>query len=839
MARRSRFRGIQYRTALGRIGNFVGKVEDRIVDFVENLYGKLSAQYKRLQADTDGCCLKSYFSKCCEKVSGVVPKLRSCFGEQNIRRRILLIVGTIFLSIIVFVLGLILLVRIGAFGKIPTSESLAHITNNEASLVFSSDGVLLGKYFDEDRSDVSLEQIPPSVIDALIATEDVRFMHHEGVDYRSLCRVFVKSLLLRDSNSGGGSTISQQLAKNLFGRQSHGVLSMPITKIKEITIASRLEKIYTKDEILTLYLNTVSFGENVYGIENASLRYFSKHSSELTLDEGAVLVGMLKANTFYNPHINPTNALQRRNVVLNLMARNGMITHSQCDSVCALPLGLKYKSSIDYDRENGYFVSYVRTEAEAIIENYNRLHNTQYDLLVDGLQIITTLDKKAQNIYLEANNKHLLRLQSELDAQLKKFGFWKKNKTVVENCLSEIVNVSDTAYPSIYPYGMSDSVMSMTTIDSIRYAISRLQSAVLAADPKTGAVRVWIGGSNYMFYPYNHVLAKRQVGSTFKPIVYYTALEQGLDPCRYFKNERKVYHDYDDWSPGNGDTIYNGYYSVRGALAGSINTVSAEVLFEAGIEPSIATAHKLGIVSQIPEVPSIVLGVADISLFEMVQAYSVFANKGRRNDLYVIQTIKDKDGKVLYEAPKPRNEQILDVEATEKLVSMLNDVINNGTGLRIRSSYKITGDIAGKTGTTQNNTDGWFIGFTPNWVMGVWVGCDNPIVRFQTTKSGQGANTSLPIWALGYEKMQRYKWGHKYAGNFTYSITPIDCAMWSETEPVSLSDIFEMLFEKDKIKEREERRQQRQERREQMQKRQDDNKSRGFLRELFGRSRRR
>lgn len=692
---------------------------------------------------------------------------------------------------ILFVFGLILAVRGGIFGHVPSTDELSNINNHEASLVYSADKELIGKYYAENRSVVKLDEIPPYVIDALISTEDVRFLEHDGVDLRSLLRVLVKSILLGQDNSGGGSTISQQLIKNLYGRKGYRFLSMPITKIREMVIASRLEEVYSKQEILALYLNTVSFGENVFGIENASMRYFSKNCKDLTIEESAVLVGMLKANTYYNPHINPKHSFERRNTVLALMKKNNTLGNYSFDSLTSLPLKLKYKSALEYEQENGYFLAYVKSEAEKIVEKYNEENGTNYDLLTDGLKIETTLEKRMQNIMLDANKTHLMKLQRELNAQLKNTNFWKKNKNLIEEYEAKhgILGIEKKA--TLVPFGMEDSVMSLSSLDSLKYYLSALQSAILASDPESGAVKVWIGGSNFQFFPYNRVLAKRQVGSTFKPIVYYTAMEKGLQPCKFFKNEKKVYEEYENWSPGNGTDEYEGYYSVRGALANSVNTVAAQVLFEAGIDESIETARKLGIKSDIPKVPSIVLGVADISLYEMVQAYSTFANGGYASYLYTIRKITAKDGTILYEKKERKRSKVLRSRINEQLVQMLSDVVNEGTARRLRQVYHLNQEIAGKTGTTQKNTDGWFIGFTPNIVMGVWVGVDNPTVHFQNTVTGQGANTALPIWALGFEQMMRYRWGKQYAGTFDLDLSfRMDCEMWAMEEPGFLNRFF-------------------------------------------------
>lgn len=714
-------------------------------------------------------------------------------GKLSIKKIAIVLLGSLVLANVVFIFGLIFLVNNGVFGKIPDNEALNNIQNREASLVFSVDGALIGKYYDENRSEVPLSKIPAHVIDALISTEDIRFLQHKGVDLRSLLRVFIKSLMLGNDNSGGGSTISQQLIKNYYGRKQYHFFSMPITKVREMIIASKLEEIYSKEEILALYLNTVSFGENVYGIENAAMRYFSKSCDKLTIEEGAILIGMLKANTYYNPHINQKNSFTRRNVVLSLMKNNNKISSTAYDSLKTIPLNLKYKSAVEYDQHFGYFLSYVKTKADSIINKYNADNRTDIDLLNDGLKIETTLDKRMQNIMLATQTKHLMKLQRELNEQLKQANFWNKNKNLISDHIKTKAPLSAEKKPTLLAWGIQDSVMLLSAIDSLKYYLSAIQNSILAASPQSGAIRTWIGGSNYQFYPFNRVLSKRQVGSTFKPIVYYTALEQGVKPCAFFKNEKKVYEEYDNWSPGNGTDEYEGYYSVRGALANSINTVAAQIIFEAGIENSIETAKRLGISSDIPEVPSIVLGVTDVSLFEMVQAYASFANGGYKTNLYAIESITTKQGTVIYKKEESSTQYILDKDITAQLTFMLTDVVNSGTARRIREVYNITDDVAGKTGTTQNNTDGWFIGFTPNLIMGVWTGLDNPAVHFQNTLTGQGANVALPIWAMGYNEIMKHPWGKLYSGTFSIELSrKLDCELWRLED----ENMFEKLFKR-------------------------------------------
>ncbi|MBK8806130.1 MAG: penicillin-binding protein [Bacteroidales bacterium] len=459
--------------------------QKKLIHICSIIYQKISNLYKILKDKFDNF--------------GFVKKYKD--PETN-RKKLLIrwsafgLVGFLAFTIL-FIFLLVLAVKAGIFGKIPNNAELAKISNAEASLVYSSEGMLIGKYFSENRYEVALNDIPSHITDALISTEDIRFMQHEGIDIKSLMRVLVKSILFQQDNAGGGSTISQQLIKNVYGRKSYGILTMPVAKVKEMILAAKLEDIYTKHEILALYLNTVSFGENVFGIEAASYRYFSKSCKQLSIEEGAVLIGMLKANTMYNPHLYPQRSLERRNVVLSLMSKNKIITTEQADSLQKLELNLNYESATAFIQENGYFLDYVQKEAIKIIEKYNVKNNTDFDILTDGLIITTTLDKNMQDAYLAANNKHIIYLQEILRKQLEKKKFWEKEKIKVY--FDSLSSISD-AKKTLVPWGIKDSIMLLNNIDSLKYFMSALQSAVLAADPKTGAIKTWIGGSNHQYF---------------------------------------------------------------------------------------------------------------------------------------------------------------------------------------------------------------------------------------------------------------------------------------------------------------------------------------------------
>ena len=671
--------------------------------------------------------------------------------KKSLKFYIITSVLCLLLITMLFVGGLVIAVKAGLFGHIPDLEEIYKYKNVEETRVYASGGELIGTLYRVDRSNVKFEKIPKHVIHALIATEDSRFFEHSGVDFVALARVFTKTLLFSNESSGGGSTISQQLAKNLFGRKRYPFLSMPITKIREMIIASRIEELYSKEEILCLYLNTVCFGENIYGIENASLRYFSRHCDKLTIDQGALLIGTLKGNTLYNPRVNPERAVKRRTTVLNQMLKYGYINEAIYQNLCEIPLGLKYTNVSEYRRKAGYFLDYVQGEAQDIIDRYNKVHDTKYDLLTDGLKIQTTLDYQLQQSALRATNRHILQLQRIASAQIRSSQFWRNNPSFIKQWRkqrSRSAGPVDSLQSMNVGWGMDDTVLRLTPIDSFRYASSRLQAAVFATDPRSGAIKAWIGGVNYITAPFNRVLSKRQVGSTFKPIVYYSAINQGVDPCEKIKNEREVYSEYNDWSPQNADSVYGGFYTLKGGLANSVNTITAKLLFRAGIDNVIQNARLMGITSDLPNDPSIALGTASISLLEMVGAYAIIANKGRAYDNYAITQITDSKGKVLYKNSPHSRGNVIDETSCEKLIDVMKAVADSGTAQRLRNKYGFKAEVACKTGTTQDNVDGWFIGCTPRLAMGVWVGFDNPAIHFFDTKTGQGANTSLPIWAM-------------------------------------------------------------------------------------------
>ncbi len=709
----------------------------------------------------------------------------------------------------------ILFIYIGLFGKLPAKNELKSIQHPIASEVYSADSVLMGKYYIQNRQDLKSYEIPTILKEALIATEDIRFYNHSGIDLRSLARVAVKTILLRHESSGGGSTITQQLAKNLFPRKEYHFLTMPINKFREMLTAFRIEHVYTKEEILELYLNTVPFGENTYGIKSASLRYFNKNPQFLSIEEAAVLVGMLKATNYYNPHTNYDNALRRRNVVLAQMTKYGYCTPENKDSIQKLSIKLDYVPLSHNSGIAPYFREFLRQEVEKWCEKnlINENGENTCNLYTDGLKIYTTIDSRLQNYAEKAMKEHMAYVQDIFDKQWANRDIWKRNPEIEKILLKQISKENYSDEPvnrEVFSWkGMSEK--KLTSIDSLKYYLQFLQTGFLAMDVQTAEIKAWIGGINHKYFQYDHVLAKRQVGSTFKPLVYLSALEDGILPCDFFPNDSIVYEEYDNWLPQNADHKYGGFYSLKGALTHSVNTVSVSILLKTGFKKVISIAKKAGIESEIPEVPSLALGTADISLLEMVNAYQALANKGEYIKRKYISRIEDKNGNILYLAEnKSEGEQIADEKNIEMLVEMMKNVVNNGTAASLRSKYHLYTDIAGKTGTTQNHTDGWFIGFTPSIVAGVWVGGDYQNIRFESLKYGQGAFTALPIWAKFMKSVYEDE-TYSYLKKDTFKISEetkqmFSCEDFREETPLEFKPLkklreihlFKRLFKKKK-----------------------------------------
>ncbi len=714
----------------------------------------------------------------------------------------------------------------GFFGVLPDTQKILNYENNTASEIYSVDGVLLGKYFFQERTNASFQDLPPHLIEALIATEDARFYQHKGIDIQSLFRVAIKTLLLGNRSSGGGSTITQQLAKNIFPRTDKGLLGLPISKIKEMIVAKRIEWVYEKEDILTLYLNTVSFGNNAFGIETASVRFFNKLPLDLTIEESAVLVGMLKATTLYNPKRNPEKSLTRRNVVFSQMEKYGFLTNSKKDSLQNLPLEIDFTLTTHNEGIATYFREYLRTEIQAWCKTHKNEDGKPYNLYTDGLRIHTTIHSKLQIFAERAVSEHMKKLQLTFNEHWGNTRPWYQNR----NTLLTAIHKSDR-YQRLKAKGLSEmeiqenfkdpqpmkiftwdgeKEVDMSPLDSIKHYLYFLNTGFMAMDPTDGAILAWVGGINHTYFKYDHVNSgtKRQVGSIFKPVVYAAALENGVKPCDFVSSRRVTYTNFDDWSPGNSNENYQGYYSVQGGLIHSVNTVSVKVLKRTKIKNAVSMAHKMGIESEIPEVPSIALGTPNLSLFEMVGAYSSFTNQGTAVKPRYLQRIETQDGKLLEEfGPGIKMRRAMSKRTATLMLQMLRQVVNKGTAQRLRSNYQLTNDIAGKTGTTQSHADGWFIGITPKLVAGVWVGSDDPNIHFRTITYGQGAAMALPIWGLFMQQVNKDKeFKDLKNAKFPPLAYPLDALLDCEDyrENRSVRDIFKQILggRKKKSKER-------------------------------------
>ena len=659
-------------------------------------------------------------------------------------------------------------VYIGLWGKLPSKTELSAIKQAEATLLMDANEQLLGKYFIFDRQMVTYEDLPKHLVDALVATEDARFFEHGGVDYTSLLRVVFKSILLQDDSAGGGSTISQQLVKNIYGRDHHGWFSMPVNKIKEMIVAKRFESLYSKQDILTLYLNTVPFSDNTFGIESAAQKFFSTTTQQLSLAESATLVGTLKASHSYNPRLFPERSQLRRDVVLKQMVVNGYIDEALQEKTSSEPLEIDYRVFKHDDGTAAYFREQVRLDVVKLLDSLKTPDDKPYDLYKDGLTIYTTLDLNMQRYAEAAMAQHLKALQDQFERGYGKNAPWLNQNIIAEKIktlslykslkqkkwddkkIMDSLNVKSNH--KLFSWE-GDTIQLSSTIDSLKHTLKFLNTGFVALEPQTGAVKAYVGGIDYGYFKYDHVLkSKRQVGSTFKPIVYTAALENGMDPCTYIPVKAVTYTNQKDWKPtnsGNEETDEHLNYSLEYGLSHSVNTIAVKVLEDVGIDAAITQAQKMGITSELPKVPSLALGTAELSLMELATAYTAYANHGHISKPFYISKIEDKDGTVIYERETPEEAtEAFSEETRQLMVEIMKSTINSGTAQRMRSTYGLQNDLAGKTGTTQNNKDGWFVGVSPKLIMATWVGNNDHRIGFSNTGIGQGANSALPIVAL-------------------------------------------------------------------------------------------
>ena len=687
----------------------------------------------------------------------------------------------------------------GLLGEMPDYTRLENPETNLATEIISSDNKTLGKfYFDDNRTPIDYEDLPKNLVDALVATEDARYYEHSGIDGRGTLRAFAFL-----GQRGGASTISQQLSRQLFvGVASQNIIERLTQKIKEWVIAIRLERQYTKEEIIAMYFNIYDFGNNGDGIRSASRIYFGKEPKDLDLKESAMLVGMFKNSSLYNPRRNPVGVKNRRNVVLAQMMKYDFINEQVKDSLQNTELDLNYSPESHREGMATYFREYLRSFMKDWVkdEKNRKPDGTKYNINSDGLKVFTTIDSRMQHYAEEAVAQHMPRLQAEFDNQNtpdrnKTAPFLELNQSEINTLLrngmrrgerwrilkkqgksdKEIIASFDKPVEmEIFKWvdGKASYVDTvMKPMDSMRYYKSFLRTGMMSMDPLTGHVKAWVGGMNYRHFQYDMVKqGKRQVGSTFKPFVYATAIDQlQYSPCDSFPRspitiEANKFGNPEPWTVKNNDLKYSGFQTLKDALATSTNTVTARIMNEIGPQPVVEMAKKLGIEQDILPVPAIALGTPDISVYEMVAAYSTFANKGVYNKPVMVTRIEDKNGTVLYQFA-PESKDVLSEEVAYVTVNLMEGVTKAGSGGRLRSvgvdkyngmyreimtgyPYQFTNPIAGKTGTTQNQSDGWFMGMVPNLVTGVWVGAEDRAAHFKTTKYGQGASMALPIWGL-------------------------------------------------------------------------------------------
>ena len=697
---------------------------------------------------------------------------------------------------IVTMYGVFYLASIGKFGEMPDFRQLENPKTNFASEIISSDNQILGKYyFNDNRTPVDYDEINVETVNALIATEDERFYSHPGIDLKATVRAIVFL-----NTRGGASTISQQLARQLFvGVRSRNILQAIGQKIKEWVIAVELEKQYTKEEIITMYLNIYDFGYYGDGIKSASNIYFSKEPIDLKIEESAMLVGMLQNSSLYDPIRRPEITKKRRDLVLMQMAKNNYISEKDKDSLQNIPLELNYTPQSHRQGLATYFRSYLRGFMKDWTENNLKKDGSKYNLYVDGLKIYTTINSKMQRYAEESVKEHMINLQKEFFIQndtvssapftdleedqeeaimkraMRRSERWRKSKLAgkTNDEIEESFNVPTNM--TVFTWdGDVDTLMS--PIDSIRYYKHFLRAGMMSMNPKNGHVMAWVGGIDYRNFQYDHVmLSKRQIGSTFKPFLYATAIDQlKLSPCDMLPDlihciEPYKYGNPEPWCPTNSSDKYGGMRTLSNALANSKNTISAQLIDKVGPRPVANLARNLGVSSNIPNVPAIALGTPDLSVYEMVGAYGAFANKGIYVKPIMVTKIEDKNGTIVYQS-KPETRDVLSEESSYVTLKLLEGVTKFGSGARLRHDipedernyvyknvvtgypYKFDNAIAGKTGTTQNQSDGWFIGMVPNLVTGVWVGGEDRSVHFKEIAYGQGATMSLPIWGLFMKK---------------------------------------------------------------------------------------
>jgi penicillin-binding protein 1A len=715
---------------------------------------------------------------------------------------------------VVFIIILFGLISTGKLGYIPTFEELENPASNLASEIYSEDGVLIGKYYIENRSNTRFSELDTNLVRALLATEDIRFYQHSGIDLKAVIRALTGALT--GQNKGGGSTITQQFAKLLFHERPESKAKRILQKLNEWVIAAKLEQRYSKDEIISLYLNKFDFVNNAVGIKSAARIYFNSSPDSLKLEESALLVGMLKNPALYNPVRRPDTVFDRRNVVLRQMFRYGYISKRQFDSVSQLPVDMsKFNRQDHITGQATYFREHLRSKLKVWCSEHFKPDGTPFDIYKDGLKIYTTLDSRLQKYAEEAVMEHLGK-----DLQPTFFEHWRGNRFApfsfdsnpaaeIEKILEQGMRRSDryrklklanVSADSIEIYfntpipmrvfswnGERDTVMS--PMDSIHYYKFFLQAGLMSVEPSTGYVKAYVGGINYKHFQYDHVTqGARQVGSTFKPFLYTLAMQNGLSPCSKFPNIQPIIFldNGQTWEPDNSSKDDKGIeITLKYALATSNNWISGHLINRFSPEAVVKIAHNMGVTSYLDPVPSLVLGSSDLTLYEMVGAMNTFVNKGVYIEPIMITRIEDKSGNVL-ETFIPQQHEAMSEETAYLMIDLMKGVVDFGTGVRLRYKYQLENPIAGKTGTTNNHSDGWFMGLTPDLTTGIWVGCEDRSAHFRSLNLGQGANMALPIWAIYMKKVYADATLKISQGDFEAPLTPlsveIDCDKYDRAQ---------------------------------------------------------
>lgn len=739
-------------------------------------------------------------------------KIEKMSNNKELRHKFLLWFWGVVSAPFVLLLLVFSLIGLGVFGPLPTFEQLENPSSNLATEIISEDGQLLGTFYVQNRSFVNYDEISPNLVGALLSTEDVRFYNHSGIDFRGLTRVFVKTIIMGNESQGGGSTISQQLAKQLFPRDTSSrsglvrKMNLVVTKFKEWIVAVKLERNYTKEEILAMYLNMVPFGNNAWGVKTAAKIYFDKTPADLTAEESALLVGMLNAPSRYNPVRHEERATAKRNFVLEKMYSNDLLSSDQLDSLSALPIKLKFSPMDNTGGIAPYFREMLRivltakkpsssdywdqAQYEADLERWNtdplygwcnknlKPDGTPYNIYKDGLKIYTTVNSKLQRYAEEALKDHMANtVQKEFDAQQKRSNYRIYSNDIDNAKAKELLAIAvkqTDRYRNLRNAGASEEEIdrsfntptdmtvfsykgdvdtTLTPMDSIKYYKRFLRASFVAIEPQTGNVKAWVGGPSFEYFKYDQVYqGRRQVGSTFKPFLYTLAMQEGMKPCDQVPNVPVTFDmgpDQEPWSPKNAYTKYLEKYNgqmvtLKFGLAHSINNISAYLMKQYSPQAVVDLAHKMGIHSPLDPVVSICLGPSDITLLEMVSSYGTFVNKGVHVEPITVLRIEDKHGNTLASFAPQKNEAIND-QTAYVMIEMLKGVVHGGTAAKLTYQYKVPGDVAGKTGTTNNNSDGWFIGITPRLVAGTWVGGEERSIHL--TNRGEGAAVAMPVFA--------------------------------------------------------------------------------------------